>query len=493
MGLFREIHHLQGSDNAAMHASIVRAAALLAFLAPSGSSEAPGAEAPNVVLICCDDLGYADLSCFGSKICRTPNLDGMAAEGARFTDFYASSAVCSASRSALLTGAYHERVGIRGAFGPKDRKGLNHSETTIAELLKGRGYATGMAGKWHLGCRPSQLPIHHGFDEFLGIPYSADMWPNHPETPRSYPPLPLIEGDRPVIADVTPDDQRGLTGRFADRAVAFIRRNKGRPFFFYLAPNMPHVPLFVAKGHEGRTGHGAYADAVAEIDDAVGKVLATLKELGLDERTLVIFSSDNGPWLSYGDHAGSAGPLREGKGTSYEGGIRVPMIARWPGHIPPGSTRREPVGTIDVLPTLAALAHAPPPARPIDGKDLTPWLIGDHANHGPHDALFFYYGDGQLQALRSGRWKLLFPHTARTMIGQAPGGGGHPGKYRPLPVGLELYDLEADPGETTNLAARYPEVIRELQAKADGIREQLGDSLTKKAGNAVRPAGVAAD
>jgi arylsulfatase A len=473
-----------------MHAPIALAALLLALLAAPVLS----AEAPNVVLIYCDDLGYADLGCYGSKTCRTPNLDAMAAQGARFTDFYASSPVCSASRAALLTGAYHERVGIRGALGPKDHKGLNHSETTLAELLQGRGYATGMAGKWHLGCRASQLPIHHGFGEFLGLPYSGDMWPRHPEIPRSFPPLPLIDGDRPVIADVTPDDQREFTARFADRAVAFIRRNKDRPFFFYLAPNMPHVPLFASRKSEGKTGRGAYADVIAEIDDAVGKILATLKELGLDEKTLVIFSSDNGPWLSYGDHAGSPGPLREGKGTTFEGGIRVPMIARWPGQIPPGSTRREPASTIDILPTIAALARAPLPPRPVDGKDLAPWLLGDHPPaQGPHDALFFYYADGELQAMRSGRWKLLFPHTARTMIGQGAGHGGAPGKYKPLPVGLELYDLETDLGETTNLAARHPEVVRELQVKADAIREQLGDGLRKQPGHDIRPAGVASD
>ena len=476
-----------------MHPSNLRAASLIVLAAILGPSPVRAAGPPNVVLIYCDDLGYADLGCYGSTVCKTPNLDRMAAEGARFTDFYVSSAVCSASRAALLTGAYHERVGIRGALGPKDSKGLNHSETTLAELLKARGYATGMAGKWHLGRRPSQLPIHHGFDEFLGVPYSADMWPNHPEAPRSYPPLPLIDGDRPAIAGVTPDDQREFTTRFADRAVAFIRRNKDRPFFFYLAPNMPHVPLFVRKADEGRTGQGPYADVVAEIDDSVGKVLATLKELDLDEKTLVIFSSDNGPWLSYGDHGGSAGPLREGKGTSYEGGIRVPMIARWPGQVPAGSTRHEPAGTIDILPTVAALAHAPPPGLPIDGKDITPLLRGEPQAKPPHDALFFYYGDGQLQALRSGRWKLLFPHTSRSMIGQAPGHGGTPGKYKPLPVGLELYDLDADLGETTNLAADRPEVVRELQAKAEGMRAQLGDGLRKAAGNAVRPAGVATE
>jgi arylsulfatase A len=473
-----------------MRLSTFRAAAILALLT---SSSTFAADEPNVILIYCDDLGYADLGCFGSKICKTPNLDRMALEGVRFTDFYVSSAVCSASRSALLTGAYHERVGIRGALGPNDRRGLNHSETTIPELLKARGYATGMAGKWHLGCRPSQLPIHHGFDEYLGIPYSGDMWPNHPEAPKSYPPLPLYDGDKPAISSVTADDQKTFTTAFTDRAVAFIRRNHDRPFFFYLAPNMPHVPLFVSKAGEGKTGRGLYADVVAEIDGSVGKILATLKELHLDEKTLVIFSSDNGPWLSYGDHGGSAGPLREGKGTSYEGGIRVPMIARWTGQIPAGTTRHEPASTIDILPTLASLAHARLPDRVIDGKDLTPLLRSEPGAGSPHEALFFYYADGQLQAMRSGRWKLLFPHTARTMIGQKPGAGGTPGKYKPLAVGLELYDLETDLGETKNLAAERPEVVQDLQSRADSMREQLGDSLRKKSGSAVRKAGVAPD
>jgi len=463
--------------------------AALAILAPA----VVGAEGPNVVLISCDDLGYADLGCFGSKICRTPNLDRMAAEGARFTDFYVSSPVCSASRAALLTGAYHERVGIRGAFGPKSRQGLNHAETTIAELLKGRGYATGMAGKWHLGCRPSQWPTRHGFDEFLGIPYSGDMWPHHPEKPRDYPPLPLIEGDRVVDPDLTPDDQRGLTRAYADRAVAFLRRNRDRPFFFYLAPNMPHVPLFASKPFEGQTGRGTYADVIAELDAVVGRVLQALEELNLDRRTLVLFTSDNGPWLSYGDHAGSALPLREGKGTCYEGGIRVPLIARWPGTIPPATVRGEPAATIDILPTLAALAGAPLPDLPIDGKNIAPLLRGDPAAAPPHEALFFHYEAGQLQAMRAGRWKLLFPHTARTMNGQAPGAGGTPGKYRPSPVGLELHDLETDIGETRNLALEKPEVVRELQARADVIRGKLGDKLTGRKGSEIRPVGVAAD
>lgn len=468
------------------------ALATLPATARAGWVEVPG---PNLVLIFCDDLAYADIGPFGSRTNPTPNLDLMAAEGVRFTDFYVSSPVCSASRAAILTGCYHERLGIRAALGPKDRSGLNRQETTLAELLRQRGYATGMAGKWHLGCRPSQLPVHHGFDEYLGIPYSNDMWPRHPETPGAYPPLPLYEGDRLIDADVTPEDQRGLTTTYTERAVSFIRRNKGRPFFFYLAPNMPHVPLFVSGGFAGRTGRGLYADVIAEIDHAVGEVLRAIKESGIDEKTLVIFTSDNGPWLSYGNHAGSAGPLREGKGTCYEGGIRVPMIARWPGKIPPGTVRREPAATIDILPTIAALtgAPAPPPDHPIDGKDFSPLLFSIPGARPPHEALFFYYGAGQLQAMRSGRWKLLFPHKSRTIHGQPPGRDGTPTKYLALPVGLELYDLESDVGETRNLAADRPEVVQRLQRLANSMRDQLGDSLTKRSGDAVRPAGMAKD
>ena len=234
-----------------------------------------------------------------------------------------------------------------------------------------------MAGKWHLGCSPSQSPIHHGFDEFLGVPYSHDMWPGHPETPDSYPPLPLIEGDQAVDPDITPDEQAGLTARFTERAVSFIRRHRDRPFFFYLAFNQPHVPLFAGDRFRGKSERGLYGDVIEEIDGSVGEILRTLEETGLDDRTLVLFTSDNGPWLSYGDHAGSAGPLREGKGTCYEGGIREPMIARWPGHIPPGTVCREPAATIDVLPTLAAMTDAPLPRSPIDGKDIRPLLFGE--------------------------------------------------------------------------------------------------------------------
>ena len=474
------------------HALMIISACLAAAPALAQTPAAAGVR-PNVVMIYCDDMGYGDLGCFGAKGYATPNLDRMAAEGARFTDFYVSSAVCSASRSALMTGCYNERVGIRGALGPRSKLGLSHAETTMAEMFKEAGYATGMAGKWHLGCRPSQLPIHHGFDEYLGIPYSGDMWPHHPERPKDYPPLQLIEGDRPVIEDVTAEVQKTLTGRFAGRAVDFIKRNKDRPFFFYLAPNMPHVPLFVRDESAGTSGAGTYGDVIREIDLAVGSILEALKAEGIDERTLVVFSSDNGPWLSYGDHGGSAGPLREGKGTSFEGGIRVPFIARWPGKVPAGLVQRQPAATIDLLPTFAALAGGKSPSLPIDGLDIRPLLFGAADARSPHEALFFYYGDGQLQAMRSGPWKLQFPHVARSMKGQPPGRGGVPGKYRDIAVDLELYDLDSDVGETRNLASERPEVVARLQGLADAMRASLGDRLRRRAGTEVRPAETAAD
>jgi arylsulfatase A-like enzyme len=469
-------------------------AAIVAMSIPTSLLAQPATpDRPNVVMIYCDDMGYGDIGAFGATGYATPNLDRMAAEGAKFTDFYVSSAVCSASRAALLTGCYHERVGIRGALGPKTKLGLAHSETTMAEMFRSAGYATGMAGKWHLGARPSQAPIHHGFDEFLGLPYSGDMWPHHPERPKDYPNLPLIEGDLPKIADVTAEVQKSLTTRFAARAVDFIKRKKDAPFFFYLAPNMPHVPLFVRDDSAGKSGAGAYGDVIREIDEAVGSILATLRDEGLDDRTLVVFSSDNGPWLSYGDHGGSAGPLREGKGTSYEGGVRVPFVARWPGRIPAGLVQRQPAATIDLLPTFAAIIGARPPILPIDGLDVRPLLFGEPDAQSPHEALFFYYANGELQSMRSGKWKLMFPHVTRTMNGQAPGHGGVPGKYRPLDVGLELYDLDSDVGETRDLASEHPEIVAKLQQSADAMRARLGDRLNGREPAELRPSQDATD
>ena len=278
---------------------------------------------PNVIVIYADDLGYADLGCFGAKKIKTPNLDRMAKQGVRFTSFYVSQAVCSASRAALMTGKYSNRAGILGALGPASKTGLAREHTTMAEMLKALGYATSIIGKWHLGHLPDYLPTRRGFDEYYGLPYSNDMWPKHPTT--KFPDLPLIAGEKTI--ELNPD-QTKLTTNYADKAVQFIQKNKDQPFFLYLAHNMPHVPLFVSERFKGKSEAGTYGDVIMEIDWSVGQILDTLQRLGIDDNTLVIFTSDNGPWLSYGNHSGSAGILREGKGTAWEGGVRVPFIAR---------------------------------------------------------------------------------------------------------------------------------------------------------------------
>jgi len=335
--------------------------AVFALLAPLASA---ADRLPNIVLIFTDDQGYADVGVYGAKGYETPHLDAMARAGTRFTNFHVAQAVCSASRTALLTGCYPNRIGISGALGPNSNHGLNDAETTIAEMLKQRGYATGMAGKWHLGHREPFLPNRHGFDESFGLPYSNDMWPYHPEAKAgTYPKLPLYEDGRIIDPEITPDKQRDLTTRYTERAVSFIERNREKPFFFYLAHSMPHVPLFVSDKFKGKSKKGLYGDVIMEIDWSVGEVLGALKKHNLERDTLVIFTSDNGPWLSYGEHAGSAVPFREGKGTAWEGGTRVPCIMQWPGTIPANAVRDKRFMTIDVLPTLAGRVGAPLPNR----------------------------------------------------------------------------------------------------------------------------------
>ena len=304
-------------------------------------------------MIFCDDMAYADVGCFGAEGYTTPNLDKMASEGVRFTDFGAATAVCSASRAGLLTGCYPERVGILGALFPKSPTGINSDELLMSEMLKEQGYTTACFGKWHLGDAPEFLPTRHGFDHYFGLPYSNDMWPNHPQIGDEFTPLPLIEGEKTVA---WLEDQSLLTTWYADRSVEFIRRNADKPFFLYLAHSMPHVPLFVSEKFKGTTERGLFGDVISEIDWSVGRVLNELKEQGLDDNTLVIFTSDNGPWLSYGDNAGSAYPFREGKGTMFEGGFREPCIMRWPGKIPAGSVCDQMACTMDILPTVAG-AH----------------------------------------------------------------------------------------------------------------------------------------
>lgn len=473
--------------------------AAAAAMAPAGTVRADSgqadAERPNIVLIFTDDQGYADVGAFGAKPDSTPNLDAMAREGRRYTNFHVAQAVCSASRAALLTGCYPNRIGIHGALGPKATHGLADSETTLAEMLRACGYATGMAGKWHLGHHRPFLPTHHGFDEYIGLPYSNDMWPHHPEVrPGTFPPLPLIEGDRVKQDGLGHEDQARLTGLLTERAVRFIERNRNRPFFFYLAHSMPHVPLYAGEKFRGKSGRGLYADVMREIDGSVGEVLKALQRCGVEKNTLVIFTSDNGPWLSYGNHAGSAGPLREGKGTAWEGGTRVPCILRWPGRIPAGTVSDDMLMTIDLLPTIAGrVKGAKLPAHRIDGRDVWPLLSGrPGAARNPHESYWWYYATNELQGVSSGdgRWKLMLPHSYRTLRGRPGGTDGIPAKYEMRAVEKpELYDLRTDIGETADVSARHPDIARSLLAQAEKAREELGDSLTKRVGKGSREPG----
>lgn len=437
---------------------------------------------PNIVLINADDLGYGDLGCYGNTPSITPRIDQLAREGMRFTDFYVAQAVCSASRAALLTGSYPNRIGILAALGPNAEIGIHPGETTLAELLKPLGYATAIQGKWHLGHLDPFLPTRHGFDAWFGLPYSNDMWPRHPSEKR-FPDLPLMEGTSIIARN---PDQRKLTRWYRERAVDFINRNHDLPFFLYFAHAMPHVPLHVSPPFENLTGRGLYADVIAEIDASVGAVLDTLERHSLTHKTLVIFTSDNGPWLAYGNHAGSSGGLREGKGTTFEGGVRVPCVVRWPGVIPPGSVCREPTMTIDWLPTIADIVGGAPPPH-IDGLSILPLLRNDAGARSPHDALIFWW-NRELQAVRAGHWKLHFPHDYVQVKGP-PGFGGLPGIVGTARIELSLFNLTDDPNETKNLAGEHPEIVAQLVQHADAARTRLGDSAHDVQGLDVRPPG----
>lgn len=463
---------------------------LTLFLLPAGvRGQGTGVnsrqDTPNVVLIYADDLGYGDLGCYGSQQNVTRHLDRMAKEGARLTSFYVAQAVCSASRAALLTGCYPNRIGILGALGPKSDIGISDKETTIAQMLKAKGYQTACFGKWHLGHHEQFLPIKHGFDVYYGLPYSNDMWPKHPNAKAGYPNLPLYDMDK-IVALNPPQGE--LTVDYTRRAVKFIEENKSSPFFVYLAHSMPHVPLHVSQMNARYGGSaGLYSQVITEIDQSVGSILGTLRSLGLDKNTLVIFTSDNGPWLSYGDHAGSSGGFREGKGTTFEGGVRVPFIAYWPGKIPAGLVSKEPCMTIDMLPTLAHLTGAKLPELKIDGLNIWPVLSKQDAKS-PHEALYFYW-NRELQAVRLGPWKLHLPHNYASLKGP-PGKDGKPGQYEQKRLPLSLFHLENDPGEKENLVDKVPDQLKgSLMNMANTARQELGDSLTMKEGTGVRPSG----
>ena len=422
---------------------------------------------PNIILINCDDLGYGDLACYDSPVNQTPALDRMAREGMRFTDFYMASPVCSPSRGAMLTGCYPSRIGFgsfdgRWVLFPGMPLGLNPNETTTARLLKDQGYATKIVGKWHCGDQREFLPTRHGFDSYYGIPYSNDMGIQKEDD--SYPPLPLLRDEEVIQAQ---PDQRGVTERYVEESVRFIRANKDQPFFLYFAHMHVHLPHYPPERFVKESQNGVYGAAVACIDWATDVLLRELRALGLDDDTLVIFSSDNGSRAR--DEGGSNGPLRGTKGTTWEGGQRVPCIMRWPGQIPAGTTCSELALSMDLHPTLAAIAGAQLPAdRTIDGRDIRPLMHAAADAQTPHEA-FFYYKRNNIEAVRSGRWKLHIRKDDEEL--------------------QELYDLKADIGETNNLYAGHPEVVEDLLAKIDACRQDLGDEAAGIEGQNTRPIG----
>ncbi len=422
---------------------------------------------PNFVVIFCDDLGWGDLGCFGHPTIATPNLDRMAAEGTRMTQFYVAASVCTPSRAGLMTGRYPARTGMCGnrrVLFPDSIGGLQQSELTIAETLKPVGYHTGMVGKWHLGHLPEYLPTRHGFDSYYGIPYSNDMDNVAPKSVKGravfqnpnwrYFNVPLLQGTAVdgVQQIERPTDQRTITRRYTFKATEFIRDSKDEPFLLYLAHSLPHVPLFRSDAFADHSRAGLYGDVVEEIDWSVGQVLDELRKQNLAEKTLVVFTSDNGPWLSFGDQGGSAGPLRNGKGTTFEGGMRVPGLFWMPGVIPAGVTNASLCSTLDLLPTFATMAGAKLPAdHVLDGFDLTGMLVEQRPS--PRESMFFYR-DYRLMAVRHGRFKAHYI----TQDSYVPGASGPTTHEIPL-----LYDLEVDLGETRDLAAQRPNVLAEIE------------------------------
>jgi arylsulfatase len=443
---------------------------------------------PNIIFILTDDQGYGDLGIYGATDIETPNLDQLAAEGARFTSYYATQPVCSASRASILTGCYPDRIGIHNAYSPGSKVGLNPEETTLAELLKAKGYATGIFGKWHLGDAPEFQPRKHGFDEYYGILYSNDMWPKHPQQGEwfNFPDIYLYENETPLKAL---EDQSFLTGALTDRAIEFIQRNKETPFFVYLPHPQPHVPLFAVDSLKGSQKRGLYGDVIHEIDASVGRILDTLEDEDLVENTIVVFTSDNGPWLSYGGHSGSAGIFREGKGTNWEGGHRVPGIIRYPNKILANTLINEPAMGIDWLPTLSEFADTALPEKKIDGASLVPLLTGQ-SQDSPHENFFFYYRTNELHAVRHQDWKLYVPHTYRSLNGRIGTNDGFPVPYEMNEIKTPvLFDLSQDPAEQVNVADQHPVMVKKITKIADSIRLVLGDRLTGVKGNEVRPVG----
>ncbi len=447
------------------------------------------ADYTNVILVNLDDVGYGDFSCNGAYGYTTPHIDRLASEGVRFTHFLAVQPISGASRAGLLTGCYPNRIGFAGAPGPDSNYGIHPDEMTMGELLKQQGYATAIFGKWHLGSQRQFLPLQNGFDEYYGLPYSNDMWPNHPQQGEvfNFPDLPTYDGNEIVGYNT---DQSRFTTDYTERSIAFIRKHRDEPFFLYLAHSMPHVPLAVSDKYKGKSEQGLFGDVMMEIDWSIGEVWKTVCELGLEEHTLLVITSDNGPWANYGNHAGSAGGLREAKATTFDGGNRVPCIVYWKGHTKPGTICNRLASNIDLFPTLAEITGAPLPARKIDGVSILPLIEGEESAN-PRESFVYYYHKNDLEAVTDGEFKLVFPHKYVTYGAYAPGNDGKPGQLENVDLkASELYDLRRDPGERYNVLHQYPERAAKLMRIADEKRKELGDNLMRVKGSENRQPGL---
>ena len=457
---------------------------------------------PNFIVIFVDDLGYGDLGSYGHPTIKTPTLDRLSYEGQKWTQFYSASSVCTPSRAALLTGRLPIRNGMIGSktrvFFPDSQYGIPDSEITIAEKLKENGYKNAIIGKWHLGHKKEYLPLQHGFDYYFGIPYSNDMDPINGVTccpgPRYWQQyekkrpdssnynVPLIENNNIIER---PADQTTITKRYSDKAVEFIRDNKKNNFFLYLAHNLPHTPLYASDEFTGKSKRGLYGDVVEEIDHGIGRIIDELERNNLDRNTIVIFTSDNGPWLSYGNHSGSSGIYREGKGTTWEGGVRVPSIIKFPNGLKP-SEIDEPIMAIDWMPTFANITRSKLSQNKIDGKDIWPLLSGE-VNQSPHEKLYFYYRVNELHSIRMNDWKIQFSRTYRSLNGKDGGKDGIPVKYEMNLIDKnELYNLKDDPQERIDVYDKFPEIAKKMEELAEKARVELGDNLKGRKGKGNR-------
>lgn len=428
---------------------------------------------PNIVIIFLDDSGYSDFTPFGQQKIQTPNVQTLADEGVVFKNFYVPQAVCSASRSALISGCYPCRTKVFGAHGPKGR-GLETNFPTIGEVFKSAGYKTAIFGKWHCGDQPETRPHNRGFDESCGLMYSNDMWKHHPENPEYWGkyPIQFWENGKVIIEDVDYPEQKMLTKWYTEHAVNFINKHKNEPFLMYVPHSMPHVPIFCSEEFEGKSSVGLYGDVMLEIDWSVGEINKALKENGIDKNTIVIFTSDNGPWISYGNHAGST-PFREAKGTSFDGGTRSACIIKYPAKLKNHRQSEKTFMTIDLLPTLCNLTNVPLPETEIDGKNVWSIIAGEENAKNPHDYYAFTNGSNfEVVMSGDGKWKLHLPHSYRTMT-EIKGKDGIPGKYEQAKIELSLFDMENDPMESTNVIEKYPQVAEKLVGFAESHKAKF--------------------